>query len=519
MRYALDAAKYAQVQGLDPVVARKLDILRNGIVLPAPTTPGRGRRAEPRSPPTSPSPVRPAARARWAASRSRARTSRPRWATSIALRLSCAEMWASWHDNVGAPMKDDYARMVEIANAGREGARLQRHRRDVALELRHAARRVREAMVDGVWDDLKPLYIALHTYVRTKLNEKYGDAVQAADRPDPRRPARQHVGAGMGNLYPLVAPPGAGDLGYDLTELLEAERHDEARRWSGRARASSPRLGSSRLPDTFWQRSLFLKPADREVQSATPSAWDIDNVDDLRIKMCIKINADDFTDRSTTSWGTTTTSAPTTSRATCIFPTAPTTASTKRSATSSRCRSRPNTSVQIGLLDPRPGAERRQGHRPAAAPGDGQGRVPALRPAGRQMALGRVRRLDPACRSTTRRGSTLKPSSIRASRRRSSGRLTRSIRARSTTSRQHALHALLPRAACCSSSSTRRRASRPDGPGRCTAARFYGNKEVGAKLERRCWRWGPASRGPTRSRPSPARARSAARRWPNTSRR
>src|SRR5690606_36930671 len=34
VEYALEAAKYAQVSGLDPVVARKLDILRNGIVLP-----------------------------------------------------------------------------------------------------------------------------------------------------------------------------------------------------------------------------------------------------------------------------------------------------------------------------------------------------------------------------------------------------------------------------------------------------------------------------------------------------
>jgi peptidyl-dipeptidase A len=38
---------------------------------------------------------------------------------------------------------------------------------------------------------------------------------------------------------------------------------------------------------------MFVKPQDREV-ICHASAWDIDNKDDLRIKMCIKINADDF---------------------------------------------------------------------------------------------------------------------------------------------------------------------------------------------------------------------------------
>ena len=52
-------------------------------------------------------------------------------------------------------------------------------------------------------------------------------------------------------------------------------------------------LGFEKLPDTFWKRSMFLKPADREVVCHA-SAWDIDNKDDLRIKMCIKVNEQDF---------------------------------------------------------------------------------------------------------------------------------------------------------------------------------------------------------------------------------
>ena len=51
-----------------------------------------------------------------------------------------AEMWTSWHDNVGRPMRADYARMVEIANQGAKELGYRRHRRDVALAIRHDAR-------------------------------------------------------------------------------------------------------------------------------------------------------------------------------------------------------------------------------------------------------------------------------------------------------------------------------------------------------------------------------------------
>ena len=52
-------------------------------------------------------------------------------------------------------------------------------------------------------------------------------------------------------------------------------------------------LGFAQLPQTFWQRSMFVKPQDRDVVCHA-SAWDIDYVDDLRIKMCIEQKAEDF---------------------------------------------------------------------------------------------------------------------------------------------------------------------------------------------------------------------------------
>ncbi|NCQ64353.1 MAG: peptidase M2 family protein, partial [Alphaproteobacteria bacterium] len=143
-----------------------------------------------------------------------------------------------------------------------------------------------------MWQEVAPLYQSLHTYVRTKLNEKYGDAIQPASGPIRADLLGNMWAQEWGNIYPLVAPPGAGDIGYDLTDLIEKEGLSEIDMVKvGEQFFSS--LGFEPLPETFWERSLFTKPADREVVCHA-SAWDIDNQDDIRIKMCIKRNADDF---------------------------------------------------------------------------------------------------------------------------------------------------------------------------------------------------------------------------------
>jgi len=289
VRYALDAAKYAQVPGLDPVVARKLDMLRNGIVLPAPTTPGAADELN-----------RIATDLASQYGRGKGTLNgQPISGSDIEAEMGniertpaeLAEMWTSWHDNVGAPMKDDYARMVEIANEGAKELGFS----DVGAMWRSNYDMPPDefaTMVDGVWEDLKPLYLALHTYVRSKLNEKYGDAVQPATGPIRADLLGNMWAQEWGNIYPLVAPPGSGDLGYDIGELLAAKGKgplDMVR--YGEGFYSS--LGFDPLPETFWTRSMFLKPADREV-ICHASAWDVDNKDDLRIKMCIKVNTDDF---------------------------------------------------------------------------------------------------------------------------------------------------------------------------------------------------------------------------------
>ncbi|WP_073975227.1 M2 family metallopeptidase [Erythrobacter donghaensis] len=287
--YANEAARYARVAGLDAETARKLDILRNGISLPAPNRPGAAEELN-------------AIATRLGSAYGRGKgtlNGQPINGSDIEAEMGnlertpdeLKEMWASWHDNVGAPMRGDYVRMSALANEGAKelgfadyGA-MWRSGYDMPPEQFAAE-------TERMWQEVKPLYIALHTYVRRKLNEKYGDAVQPRTGPIRADLLGNMWAQEWGNIYPLVAPAGAGDIGYDLTDLIAKKNLDAVGMVKvGEQFFSS--LGFAPLPETFWERSQFVKPADREVVCHA-SAWNIDNVDDLRIKMCIKPNADDF---------------------------------------------------------------------------------------------------------------------------------------------------------------------------------------------------------------------------------
>ena len=288
VRFALEAAKYQKVSGLSPDVKRKLDILRGGIVLPAPTTPGAAAELN-------------AIATKLQSSYGKGKgtlNGKPINGSDIEAEMGTnrnpaqlQEMWTSWHDNVGTPMKQDYARLVEIANKGA----VELGYKDVGAMWRSQYDMPADefaALTDKLWKQVKPLYDELHCYTRTKLNEKYGARVQPASGPIRADLLGNMWAQEWGNIYDVVAPKGAGDLGFDTTDLLAAKGYDPLKMVkTGEGFFSS--LGFAPLPESFWQRSMITKPQDREVVCHA-SAWDIDNKDDLRIKMCTKVNGDDF---------------------------------------------------------------------------------------------------------------------------------------------------------------------------------------------------------------------------------
>jgi peptidyl-dipeptidase A len=288
VRFALEAAKYDKVAGLSPDTHRKLDLIRGQITLPAPTRPGAAAEL---------STIVTGLSSQYGKGRGTL-DGKPINGSDIEAAMGTVrdpaklkEMWVSWHDNVGAPMRGDYARSVAIANEGavelgyKDTGALWRSGYD--MDPAQFA-----ALTDTLWKQVEPLYKSLHTYVRWKLNEKYGDAVQSKTGPIRADLLGNMWAQEWGNIYDVVAPAGTGNLGFDTGDLLKAKGYDAVKMVKGGEGFYSS-LGFAPLPATFWQRSQITKPADREV-ICHASAWDIDSKDDLRVKMCIKVNADDF---------------------------------------------------------------------------------------------------------------------------------------------------------------------------------------------------------------------------------
>ncbi len=199
------------------------------------------------------------------------------------------DAWQGWR-TVSPPMRKDFERFVDLSNQGA---------RDLGFADLGALWRSGYDMppdefareMDRLWLQVKPLYDALHAHVRARLAETYGQDKVPAEGPIPAHLLGNMWSQSWENVYPLVAPADPG-VDVDVTALLKAKKVDELEmvRYGERFFTS---LGFAPLPKTFWERSLFKKPADREVV-CHPSAWDIDWKEDLRLKMCIEVGGEDF---------------------------------------------------------------------------------------------------------------------------------------------------------------------------------------------------------------------------------
>ncbi|MFI5173302.1 MAG: M2 family metallopeptidase [Terriglobia bacterium] len=199
------------------------------------------------------------------------------------------QIWLGWH-KVSPPYRPRYMRFVELANKGAREMGF----KDVGVMWRSNYDMSPEAFaaeMERLWQQVKPLYDSLYTYTRWKLAKQYGTQVVPTQGPIPAHLLGNMWSQTWGNIYPLLKPANS-DPGYNLTEILK-QRNTDARQMVRYGEGFFTSLGLPSLPDTFWERSLFTKPRDREVVCHA-SAWDIDNQKDVRLKMCIEMTDEDF---------------------------------------------------------------------------------------------------------------------------------------------------------------------------------------------------------------------------------
>jgi peptidyl-dipeptidase A len=280
------AARFNDVQ-VPADVRRKLNLLRLGIVLPAPNRPGAA---------TELAEITTRLDSTYATGKFEFKGRQITLDEATILMAESRDpaeleaLYEGWR-TVSPVMADDYARMVEIANEGSrelgfaDTGAMWRAGYDMAPDAFAAE-------TDRLWEQVKPFYENLHCYVRGRLNAKYGDAVQPETGPIRADLLGNMWSQQWGNIYDVVAPTAGGESSYDLTQLLVSKGYD-AEKMVRTGENFYVSMGLDPLPRTFWERSMITRPEGREVVCHA-SAWDLDNLEDIRIKMCTQVNGDDF---------------------------------------------------------------------------------------------------------------------------------------------------------------------------------------------------------------------------------
>ena len=200
------------------------------------------------------------------------------------------EVWEGWR-TISPPMKDDYARMVDIANEGANELGFE-SLDQMWLSGYDMPPADMEAEVERLWSQVEPLYEELHCYTRAKLNDEYGDDVQPRTGPIRADLLGNMWAQQWSSIYDIVEPENTGEIPYDLTKRLN-ERGYDAIKMVETGEAFFTSLGLDPLPETFWERSMIVRPEGKEVVCHA-SAWNLDDEEDVRIKMCTEVNSEDF---------------------------------------------------------------------------------------------------------------------------------------------------------------------------------------------------------------------------------
>jgi peptidyl-dipeptidase A len=198
------------------------------------------------------------------------------------------DAWTGWHNTARASRKD-YVHFVELLNDGARDAGFA----DVGQMWRSGYDMTPtqfKTETDRLWGQVKPLYQDLQCYARGKLKTRYPDKMPS-DGTIPAHLTGNMWAQDWSALYDLLQPfPGASNLNVDKS--LVTQKYD-APKIVHRAEDFYRSIGFPALPESLYSKSQLTRPRDRDVVCHA-SAWDLNMAGDVRIKMCIKTDEEDF---------------------------------------------------------------------------------------------------------------------------------------------------------------------------------------------------------------------------------
>ncbi|XP_072417140.1 angiotensin-converting enzyme isoform X2 [Chiloscyllium punctatum] len=196
--------------------------------------------------------------------------------------------WKGWRDASGKKMRTNFERYVALSN---KAARLNGHADTGAFWRSLYDSKTFEADLENIYNELKPLYLNLHAYVRRALHNKYGDKYVNLKGPIPAHLLGNMWAQSWNNVFKLLIPyPSASHV--DATPQMIAQGWTPIKMFHESDQFFTS-LGLIPMPKEFWDKSMLVKPADREVVCHA-SAWDFFNKKDFRIKQCTVVNMEDL---------------------------------------------------------------------------------------------------------------------------------------------------------------------------------------------------------------------------------
>ncbi|KAK3771070.1 hypothetical protein RRG08_042314 [Elysia crispata] len=199
-----------------------------------------------------------------------------------------SDVWRGWRDQSGKKMKQLYREYVQLSN---EAIRLHQYD-DLGSQWRSEYEVMDvEKKVVNLFDQVLPLYLHLHSYVRRKLKARYGSE---------SFPSTGHIPAHLlGNMWSQtwiniadLVKPFKNKQMLDVTNELKKQGYTP-RKMFQTAEDFFYSLGFDNMTHNFWEKSMLERPEGREVV-CHPSAWDMNKQDDFRIKMCTTVNQEDL---------------------------------------------------------------------------------------------------------------------------------------------------------------------------------------------------------------------------------
>jgi peptidyl-dipeptidase A len=200
-------------------------------------------------------------------------------------------IWEQWHEKSGKEMRNDYKAYVDlmneaaVANKYADAGAMWRNRYEYPEDNQLIVK------VDQLWQQVEPLYDELHKYVHREIKKLYGDKIDSSSKNIPAHLLGNMWAQSWINLYDRIKPFKDASL-VDVTSAMNAKGYDAVKMFE----MSDEFYQSMGLPNStmsYTGESVIVKPDDREIQCHA-SAWDFCDGEDFRIKMCTKVNMEDF---------------------------------------------------------------------------------------------------------------------------------------------------------------------------------------------------------------------------------